>query len=231
MVLLTSEHLTTMNTTYQDKITQSLENSRNCLRRIARNDDTESSPHSIMNVIEKFVKTVNAMDETILVPCRLMDLKVGDDQDPTSDKHNTKNKKHSVQQTLDSTDLFEIYSMLKNVKDGLLWGGQSQQSQDIIQDTTLVPQLPMKGHIRRPSTVSVASTNSSTSALSDSESDASGNENDSGIEEVVQEECHTERIAHDFQRHLTGLTSSLRQMTEAAQYLTWRYQHDIDGPV
>ncbi|ERL86160.1 mid1-interacting protein 1-like isoform X2 [Dendroctonus ponderosae] len=201
---------------------------RNCLRRIARNDDTESSPHSIMNVIEKFVKTVNLMDETILVPCRLMDLKVGDDQDP-SDKH--LKKKPSVQQTLDSTDLFQIYSMLKNVKDGLLWGGKSQQSEDI-QETILVPQLSIKGHIRRPSTVSVASTNSSTSGLCDSDSEAgSGNENDSGIEEVVQEECRTERIAHDFQRHLTGLTSSIRQMTEAAQYLTWRYQHDIGGPV
>lgn len=111
---------------------------RNCLRRIARNDDTESSPHSIMNVIEKFVKTVNVMDETILVPCRLMDLKVGDDQDP-SDKH--LKKKHSVQQTLDSTDLFQIYSMLKNVKDGLLWGGKSQ-SQDI-QETILGNFLPL----------------------------------------------------------------------------------------
>lgn len=95
-----------------------------------------------------------------------------------------------------------------------------------------VPQLSIKGHVRRPSTVSVASTNSSTSGLSDSDSEAgSGNENDSGIEEVVQEECRTERIAHDFQRHLAGLTSSIRQMTEAAQYLTWRYQHDIGGPV
>ncbi|XP_050314866.1 mid1-interacting protein 1-like isoform X2 [Anthonomus grandis grandis] len=203
---------------------------RNCLRRIARNDDTESSSHSIMNIIEKFVKTVNVMDETILVPCRLMDLKVGDDQDPTCDKQNGKNKsKHSIQQTLDSTDLFEIYSMLKNVKDGLLWGGQTQQIQDT-QESTLVSQLPIKGHIRRPSTVSVAST-ASTSGMSDTESEAgSSNENDSGIEEVVQEECRTERIAHDFQRHLAGLTTSLRQMTEAAQYLTWRYQHDIGGP-
>ncbi|KAL1493472.1 hypothetical protein ABEB36_011518 [Hypothenemus hampei] len=201
---------------------------QNCLRRIARNDDTESSPHSIMNVIEKFVKTVNVMDETILVPCRLMDLKVGDDQDPVLEK--LKKSKHSVQQTLDSTDLFEIYNMLKNVKDGLLWGGK--QSMDIQETTSLVPQLSIKGHIRRPSTVSVASTNSSASGMSDSESEAgSGNENDSGIEEVVPEECRTERIALDFQRHLSGLTSSLRQMTEAAQYLTWRYQHDIGGPV
>ncbi|XP_066259053.1 mid1-interacting protein 1-like isoform X2 [Euwallacea similis] len=200
----------------------------NCLRRIARNDDTESSPHSVMNVIEKFVKTVNVMDETILVPCRLMDLKVGDEQDPASDKH--KNK-YAVQQTLKATDLFEIYSMLKNVKDGLLWGGKAQPVQDI-PETSLVSVLPIKGHIRRPSTVSVGSTNSSTSALSDSDSETgSCNENDSGIEEVVPEECRTERIAHDFQRHLVGLTRSLKEMTEAAQYLTWRYQHDIGGPV
>lgn len=46
---------------------------RNSLRRIATNDDTEFSRESIVNLMEKFVKTVNVMDETILVPCRLMD--------------------------------------------------------------------------------------------------------------------------------------------------------------
>lgn len=49
---------------------------RNCLRRIARNDDHEFSRESIVNLMEKFVKTVNVMDETILVPCRLMDRSV-----------------------------------------------------------------------------------------------------------------------------------------------------------
>lgn len=49
---------------------------RNCLRRIARHDDQEFSNQSIINVMEKFVKTVNAMDETILVPSRLMDRQV-----------------------------------------------------------------------------------------------------------------------------------------------------------
>lgn len=43
------------------------------MRRIATNDDTEFSRESIVNLMEKFVKTVNVMDETILVPCRLMD--------------------------------------------------------------------------------------------------------------------------------------------------------------
>lgn len=53
-----------------------LSNYRNSLRRIARHDDQEFSKESIINVMEKFVKTVNAMDETILVPCRLMDRQV-----------------------------------------------------------------------------------------------------------------------------------------------------------
>lgn len=54
----------------------SFKNFRNSLRRIARHDDQEFSKESIINVMEKFVKTVNAMDETILVPCRLMDRQV-----------------------------------------------------------------------------------------------------------------------------------------------------------
>lgn len=49
---------------------------RNCLRRIARHDELQFSKDSIVNVMEKFVKTVNVMDETILVPCRLMDRQV-----------------------------------------------------------------------------------------------------------------------------------------------------------
>lgn len=49
---------------------------RNCLRRIARHDDQEFSNQSIINVIEKFIKTVNTMEDTILLPSRLMDRQV-----------------------------------------------------------------------------------------------------------------------------------------------------------
>ncbi|CAH0561802.1 unnamed protein product [Brassicogethes aeneus] len=213
--------------TYPENITNSLENSRNCLRRIARNDDKEFSHQSILNVMEKFVKTVNTMDETILVPCRLMDLKVGDENDPSSAETQKKNlgKKETVQDLLNATDLFQIYNMLNSVKDGLLWGGQ---------EAVAAAPAAAKGHVRRPSTVSVASTNSSASTISDTESEAgSSNENDSGIEEASRDfpDGQTQKVATDFRRHLDGLTRSLKQMTEAAQYLTCRYQHDIDGPV
>lgn len=182
--------------------------------------------------MEKFVKTVNQMDETILVPCRLMDQKVGDEHDPACVQNPKTKSPHSVHELFSSTDLFEIYNMLNGVKDGLLWG-QTQEQEAVPTVTKINLTTPVtKGHVRRPSTVSVTSTNSSSSTMSDTDSESGSNENDSGIEEPpTQEEGKVDRIAHDFRRHLHGLTSSLRQMTEAAQYLTWRYQYDIGGPV
>jgi hypothetical protein len=84
----------------------------------------------------------------------------------------------------------------------------------------------LKGHARRPSTVSMSSSNS-TSTLSDSESEIS-NENDSGIEsETNQLVDKSTELARQFRIHLIGLHKSLEQMTEAANYLTARYQSDV----
>lgn len=47
------------------------------MRRIIH-DDQEFSNQSIINVIERFVKSVNLMEETILIPSRLMDRQVSD---------------------------------------------------------------------------------------------------------------------------------------------------------
>lgn len=111
------------------------------------------------------------------------------------------------------------------------------------QQTTAVPQQQhqqlsvsgstsdgVKGHIRRPSTVSTISTNSVASTISDTESEVS-NENDSGIEsETNQERDKSTELAKQFRQHLHGLYKCLEQMTEAANYLTARYQSDV-GPV
>lgn len=188
--------------------------------------------------MEKFVKTVNKMDETILVPCRMMDQKVGDENDPSSTQNPKSKSAHTVHQLLNAADLFQLYSMLNGVKDGLLWGPVEDQdktektsSPASTSGTSPVIVTVTKGHIRRPSSVSVASTNSSASTLSDTDSESGVIENDSGIDEAAQEEGKVEKIAQDFRRHLHGITNSLRQMTEAAQYLTWRYQYDIAGPI
>lgn len=186
------------------------------------------------------------MDETILVPCRLMDMKVGDEQDPSQPKKHAAKSKHTAQDILQNADLFDVYNMLNSIKADLLWGpGQVPEEEAVASTpapTTIVNPSTThlsaatataaagKGHIRRPSTVSVASTNSSASTISDSESEA-GNENDSGIEETTQEKDRTEQVAQNFRRHLQGLSRCIRQMTEAAQYVTSRYQQDIGSTI
>lgn len=241
-------------------VTSNIENSRNCLRRIARHDDQEFSNQSILNAMEKFVKTVNAMDETILVPCRLMDRKVGDATDtmPADQQqlkqhshHGKKTGKPSVRDALNTSDLFKLYNMLNVVKVDLLWGRQDSEEQQQSSPMDTTPEYKqksaspapaaaaeqtsdsgsssIKGHIRRPSTVSMASSNSA-STLSDSESEISA-ENDSGIEsEAAADQDKSTELAKQFRAHLLGLYRSLEQMTEAANYLTARYQSDV-GPV
>lgn len=54
----------------------SLSHYRNALKRIARHDDQDCSKESILNMMDKFVKTVSVMDDTILIPSRLMDREV-----------------------------------------------------------------------------------------------------------------------------------------------------------
>lgn len=249
-----------------------IENSRNCLRRLIH-DDKEFSNQSIINVIERFVKSVNMMEETILIPSRLMDRQVGDATDsvkPAIEKshhhhhhhHNKKKSSNNIDDYLGNTDLFNLYSMLNSVKVDLLWGrnGQEeettekkqndQQCNEIINSTSdaantteiiknestnlSAPQnteTSRKGHVRQPSTVSLSSSNSSNSStISDSESEVSSNENDSGIEsENQQNKDRSLEVAKQFRTHLLGLYKSLEQMTEAATYLTARYQSDMGG--
>ncbi|KAL9916376.1 uncharacterized protein ACN427_000725 [Glossina fuscipes fuscipes] len=121
-----------------------LENSRNCLRRIARHDEPQFSKDSIVNVMEKFVKTVNIMDDTILVPCRLMDRQVGDTtdimpasgKDVTSNQHTQHAPKRSavnsknVHEFLHSSELFNLYNMLNALKNDLLWTGKDENDDD-----------------------------------------------------------------------------------------------------
>lgn len=109
----------------------------------------------------------------------------------------------------------------------------------------------VKCHVRRTSTASMMST-TSVSNMSDSDSDIS-NEIDSGLESDgnksdnaqstdgsdIVDACQKSKsmsgdkatdLAKRCKRHLNGLYQCLEQMTEAANYLTARYQSDI-GPV
>ncbi|CAH1639559.1 unnamed protein product [Spodoptera littoralis] len=92
---------------FNTDISSKLEKSRNTLRKIARHDDTEFSKQSILNDMEKFVKMVNVMDETVLVPSRLMNLPQEGDDDP-----------------------FNMFAMLNDLKTELLWSSGDSEEHD-----------------------------------------------------------------------------------------------------
>lgn len=189
---------------------------RTSLRRIARHDEPEFSNSSILNSMETFVKTVSEMEETILVPSRLLDLTVGD----SDDRVPLKGKKGStIRDTLANTDLYRLYNIINQMKVELLW---SQNNSCNLQDSEEPKRL---GHARCPSTTSMQSVQSA-STSSDSESDA-GIENDSGLE--IEDGANA--AAETFRRHLRGLHRSIHRMTLAAEYLTMRYQTDVGGQV
>ncbi|KAL0134629.1 hypothetical protein PUN28_001436 [Cardiocondyla obscurior] len=219
------------------------------LRRIARHDEPEFSNASILNSMEKFVRTVSEMEDTILVPSRLLDLSVGDGGDTIS----MKGKRGStVKDTLANTDLYRLYNIINQMKIELLW---SQEPTTMADDQTMAnkshpvgsPSADLThhhsaavtngrlGHVRCPSTTSMQSVQSVQSAssiawTSDSDSE-NGIEIDSGLE---GEECVVDLAsiaAENFKRHLRGLHSSIARMTEAAEYLTLRYQADVGGQV
>lgn len=77
---------------------------RNTLRKIARNDGADFSKQSILNDMEKFVKMVNNMGETVLIPSRLMNIEQEGDDDP-----------------------FSMFAMLNDLKNELLWSGDSEE--------------------------------------------------------------------------------------------------------
>jgi hypothetical protein len=195
-------------------------NCRSCLRRITH-EETEFSTQSILRAMDKFVKAVNVMDETILVPSRLMDLKISDE---ASGKELNKSRRRLAKE-LNNTDLYSVYSMINGVKNELLWGQPGAVQADASNNTSADDNV-VKGHIRRPSTVSVASTSSAVSTTSDTDSET-GIENDIGSES----EDYTQVVSDKFRHHLHGLFHCLDHMTEAASYLTARYQIDIGGTV
>jgi len=215
------------NNVFADNFPTNMDSNRHCLRRVPHKE-AEFSSQSIMKAMEKFVQAVQEMDETILVPSRLMDLQVGDGGDTIGLKTTSK---RGEKDGLSTTDLYRLYTMVNCVKNELLWGAEGSHS--TYDEEPLSPPVTTKGHVRRPSTASVASTQSAGSNLSDTDSET-GNENDSGIEaegEGPPKSDYTLKIEESFRRHLYGLQRSLKQMTEAATYLTKRYQSDIGGAV
>lgn len=203
---------------YRDLTTN---DNRASLRRIARHEVPEFSNASILKSMETFVRTVNEMEETILVPSRLLDLAVGDAADTVFVKSKQQHGAGSIKEVLGNTDLYRLYNIVNQMKVELLWSKESSSANTEGDDHETGNRLTKPGHVRCPSTTSMQSVQSASSiaSSSDTESDA-GIENDSGLESEDSAERRANQAAENFRRHLRGLHQSIKCMTEAAEYLT-----------
>lgn len=214
-----------------------------CCRRICQGMP-RCSNKSLVTAMQRFVRAVGEMEETILVPCRLKDLTIGDCEDDMLKMNNNNNtcssmhlhRRGSINVPPVNTDLFTLYSTVNTVKKDLLWGSEIEETSTTTATTTATTPVvsattlgTKKGHVRRPSNVSTAST------ISDSSDSEAGNENDSGIEtedtRASAELDYAMQVEKEFRKNLNGLYRSLRDMTVTANYLTQRYQKDVGGGV
>jgi hypothetical protein len=155
-----------------------------------------------------FVQKVDEMNETILVPCRLMDIEYKEGH----------------------MDLYTFYNTLNSVKTSLMCG-RRVENEEIhsahIHGQTPPPQTQAqtqithrKGHTRTPSTVS------ENSSVCGSDSDFQHLDSDSGVEEE-----YSQQLSDNFQMHLNGLSKCLKELSVIADVITTRYTQDINASV
>lgn len=104
--------------------------------------DNEKAPnaHSILGIMKNFIDSVNEMDETVLIPSRLMDIKMGNSESMlmANGSHDYEDLSMSVIPTSlrdssskpmphDEVSLHTYYAMLKAVKQELARGPMSEE--------------------------------------------------------------------------------------------------------
>jgi hypothetical protein len=187
-------------------------------RRMSSKSAQESftcSQQSILSAMDRFVKSVNNMDSTVLVPSKLRDMDIASP------------KLQRIPPALANTDLHSFYLMLNDVRKELLWGPGTGS----VATANLIPLSGRSSprelkHIRQPSDDSLGSLGSTASSSSDQDTDS---EADSMITDRDSIDEHTSHLAAAFRHHLQGLHTILHQLADSADYLSSRYQEEIDA--
>lgn len=191
---------------------------------------SDFSSQSVLCDMNKFIKTVNNMNETVMVPSRLLDIEI---------KSNSK-----VPVMLrGGGDPYTFFNVINSVKNDLIWGPTSNDDEDDEQDdlssssssainsgtswsdpstpTSTTNNNNLKRHVRRQSTLSNISMTSS-----DIESD--GSNVSEGGDSGVDPEDSTEAVTATLRNHLVGLQTCLAHLTNTASYITERYQEEVN---
>lgn len=204
---------------------------------------SDFSSQSILCAMDRFVKTVNNMNETVMVPCRLLDVSVESSE-----------KTHKAPPLLRGDNPYNLYNVLNSVKNDLIWGPTSNDDDDnersntspLINNTRWSEPAPLssgsttpttttvKGHFRRQSTLSTISMSSNASTTSDGESEGGCDVSEGGDSGVDGEESNTHEIdgssvMDSLRTHLVGLHHCLNNLTDTASYITDRYQEEVNA--
>ena len=203
------------------------------------------SQQSILSAMDRFVKSVNNMNSTVLVPSKLRDMELPGSKTGCIPPALTTN-----------TDLYSFFEMLNDARKELLWGPctgvattptsatlhrlSSQNSTTSSVNGRLTPRDSMtpsscviatttsrKTHERQrseDSLRSLGSTASSSDPDTDSEVDSLMTDRDNQLPDD-----HTSHLATAFRHHLQGLHTILHQLADSADYLSSRYQEEIDA--
>lgn len=177
---------------------------------IVRRAMLSCSQQSIFTAMERFVRAVDNVSATVLVPSKLRDM-------------DTAGRKRSrIPAALAHCDLHSFYLMLDAVKKELLWGPGSGASAAAV--STSDRTVTSSTHVRQPSDESLASL--SAGSDTDSEVDSLLTDRDSVVSD---EPHHTSHLAAAFRHHMQGLHTILHQLADSADYLCVRYQEEVDA--
>ena len=182
------------------------------------------SQQSILSAMERFVKAVDNVKATVLVPSKLRDMDIAGQ------------KKGRVPAALVNADsLHSFYVMLEEVKEGLLWGPATGA---VTAATTAAP-TPVaacdRKHVRRPSDDSLPSSFVASSASTPASDQDTDSEADSLLADreslcvAASAEHASSHLAAAFRHHVQGLHTVLHQLADSADYLCLRYQEEVEA--
>lgn len=101
------------------------------------------SQESILFALNRFLKSIANMNDTVLVPCKLHDV-VDDDQDEKS--LTSLSSDDGLSSGALSANLYDNYQMLNEAKEEILWGNNIKQSSN--EDCEASPAFQLKYHIQ-----------------------------------------------------------------------------------
>lgn len=182
--------------------------------------------------MDRFVKAVDNISATVLVPSKLRDMEIPG-----------KNNKR-IPPALANTDLYTFYLMLQEVRKELMWGPGTAAASVATSTSSLTQGLSamtIGARLTSPNLCdSLKSKSQSSRAPSDdsglrslgSSASSSDQDTDSEVDSLIDRESvdeHTSHLASAFHHHLQGLHTILHQLADCADYLSSRYQEEIEG--